>query len=76
MSNAALNRSIETLNKLRLASSKPIILYNKNKEIIKYFNSIKEASLYFKADHKTITKYINSQNLYKNNYYLNQKKKD
>lgn len=67
MSNAALNRSIETLDKLRLASSKPIILYDKNKSIVKVFNSIKETSFHFKADHKTITKHIDSNKLYKNN---------
>lgn len=76
MSQAASNRSFETLKKLSLASSKPVLVYFDSGLFFKEFSGVRVAAEYFKADHKTITKYINSKELFKNNYRLNYKEKD
>jgi hypothetical protein len=51
-----------------------MIVYYKDGLIFKEFESVNLIANYFKADHKIITKYINSKNLYKSNYYLSYKK--
>lgn len=66
----ALNRSEEVKNKYRLASSKPVTLYNIDGSIYMKFGGIRLMAKYFECDHKTINKYIKSGKIFKNQWYI------
>lgn len=62
---SALNRSEEVKNKYRVASSKPVTLYNVDGSVYMKFEGIRLMSKHFECDHKTINKYIKSGELFK-----------
>jgi group I intron endonuclease len=70
MREAALNRSDEIKQKYRLASSKPVTLYNEDGTVYMKFEGIKIMAKHFGCDHKTINKFINSEKLFKKQWYV------
>jgi group I intron endonuclease len=89
MREAALNRSDEVKQKYRLASSKPVTLYNNDGTVYTKFESrrgryplprvegppvgpsgIRVMAKHFGCDHKTINKFINSDKLFKKQWYV------
>ena len=70
MREAALNRSDEVKQKYRLASSKPVTLYNEDGTVYMNFEGIRVMAKHFGCDHKTINKFINSDKLFKKQWYV------
>jgi group I intron endonuclease len=70
MREAALNRSDEVKQKYRLASSKPVTLYNNDGTVYTKFEGIRVMAKHFGCDHKTINKFINSDKLFKKQWYV------
>ena len=70
MREAALNRSDEVKQKYRLASSKPVTLYNEDGTVYMNFEGIRVMAKHFGCDHKTIKKFINSDKLFKKQWYV------
>jgi hypothetical protein len=70
MREAALNRSDEIKQKYRLASSKPVTLYNEDGTVYIKFEGIRIMAKHFECDHKTINKFINSEKLFKKQWYV------
>jgi group I intron endonuclease len=70
MREAALNRSDEVKQKYRLASSKPVTLYNEDGTVYMKFEGIRVMAKHFGCDHKTINKFINSGKLFKKQWYV------
>jgi hypothetical protein len=70
MREKALNRSDEVKNKYRLASSKPVTLYNMDGTVYMKFEGIRLMAKYLKCDHKTINKFIKSGELFKKQWYV------
>jgi group I intron endonuclease len=66
----ALNRTEEIKNKYRLASSKPVTVYNQDGTIYAKFLGIRVMAKHFKCDHKTINKVINTDKLFKKQWYV------
>lgn len=66
----ALSRSEEVKNKYRLASSKPVTLYNVDGSVYMKFEGIRLMAKHFGCDHKTINKYIKSGELFKKQWYV------
>lgn len=66
----ALNRTDEVKNKYRLASSKPVTLYNHDGTVYMKFTGIRIMAKHFKCDHKTINKFINADKLFRNEWYV------
>lgn len=66
----ALNRTDEVKNKYRLASSKPVTAYNKDSTVFIRFTGIRIMAQHFECDHKTISKYIDSDKLFRNEWYI------
>lgn len=60
MREKALSRSDEVKNKYRLASSKPVTLYNEDGSVYMKFEGVRLVAKHFGCDHKTINKYIAS----------------
>lgn len=48
-------------------------LYSSENELLESFKSIREAAKYFKADTRTINRYLNSNKLFRGEYYLRNK---
>jgi group I intron endonuclease len=65
-----LNRSQEIKDNFRFSSLKPITVYNQDGTIYMKFSSIKSMSEYFVCDRKTIRKYLNSDKLFKKQWYV------
>ena len=76
MSEKASKRPIEILKQISLKLSKPVEVYFKSGEFFKEFAGVKITADYFKADHRTITKHLTTEKLFKNTYFLKYKKKD
>lgn len=70
MREKALNRSDEVKQKYRLASSKPVTLYNEDGTVYMKFEGIRVLAKYFGCDHKTINKFIKSGELFKKQWYV------
>ena len=66
----ALNRTEEVKNKYRLASSKPVTVYNQDGTVYMKFSGIRVMAKYFGCDHKTINKVINTDKLFKKQWYV------
>ena len=66
----ALNRSDEVKQKYRLASSKPVTLYNEDGTVYMKFEGIRVMAKHFGCDYKTINKFINSEKLFKKQWYV------
>ena len=71
----ALNRSDEVKNKYRLASSKPVTVYNLDGTIYMKFSGIRVMAKHFGCDHKTINKVIDTDKLFKKQWYVKLDKK-
>jgi hypothetical protein len=65
-----LNRTDEVKNKYRLASSKPVTVYNQDGTVFIKFTGIRVMAKYFECDHKTINKIIDTNKLFKNKWYV------
>ena len=48
-------------------------LYSSENKLLQEFKSIREAAKYFKADTRTINRYLDSNKLFRNEYYLRSK---
>lgn len=70
MREKALSRSNEVKNKYRLASSKPVTLYNEDGSVYMKFEGVRLVAKHFGCDHKTINKYIASGELFKKQWYV------
>jgi hypothetical protein len=70
MREKALSRSEEVKNKYRVASSKPVTLYNVDGSVYMKFEGIRLMSKHFECDHKTINKHIKSGELFKKQWYV------
>jgi group I intron endonuclease len=70
MREKALSRSDEVKNKYRLASSKPVTLYNEDGSVYMKFEGVRLVAKHFGCDHKTINKYIASGELFKKQWYV------
>lgn len=70
MREKALNRTDEVKNKYRLASSKPVTVYNKDGSVYMKYTGIRIMAKHFKCDHKTINKFINTDKLFRNEWYV------
>jgi group I intron endonuclease len=70
MREKALNRSDEVKQKYQLASSKSVTLYNKDGTVYMKFEGIRVMAKHFGCDHKTINKFINSDKLFKKQWYV------
>lgn len=66
----ALNRSDEVRNKYRLASSKPVTVYNLDGTVYMKFSGIRVMAKHFGCDHKTINKVIDTDKLFKKQWYI------
>lgn len=66
----ALNRTDEVKNKYRLASSKPVTVYNQDGTVYAEFSGIRIMAKHFKCDHKTINKAIKTEKLFKQQWYV------
>lgn len=74
--------SEETKNLMRIAQSSRTVdpnpgiainLYSSENELLQTFKSIRETAKYFKADTRTINRYLNSNKLFRGEYYLRNK---
>lgn len=72
--------SEETRNKMRLSArnrnynrSKPFFVYSQDYKLLYSFNTLRETIAFFKADHRTIVKYLDCDLLYRDKYYLKSK---
>ena len=70
MREKVLNRSDEVKQKYRLASSKPVTLYNEDGKVYIKFEGIRVMAKHFGCDHKTINKFIKSGELFKKQWYV------
>lgn len=78
MSESHMNREFTDEHKANLSksnigntnSSKAVILLDKDKKVVKTFNSRKECELYLNTNHSTLNRYIKSGSLYNNTYYI------
>ena len=66
----ALNRTDEVKNKYRLASSKPVTVYYQDKTVYMKFSGIRVMAKHFRCDHKTINKVIDTDKLFKKQWYV------
>lgn len=48
-------------------------LYSSENKLLQEFKSIREVAKYFKADTRTINRYLDSNKLFRNEYYLRSK---
>lgn len=60
----------------RLASSKPVTVYNQDGTVYMKFSGIRVMAKYFGCDHKTINKVINTDKLFKKQWYVKLDKTD
>jgi len=70
MREKALNRTDEVKNKYKLASSKPVTVYHKDGTVFMKFTGIRIMAQYFQCDHKTINKCIDTNTLFRNEWYI------
>ncbi len=61
----------ETKNKLRLRSrGAPVLVYDKNLNLVKSFQTIKETGVFVGLSPSSVSKYINEGTIWNNKYYF------
>jgi group I intron endonuclease len=65
--------SEETRLRLSLTNSRKVFIFTKSKKIIKDFKSYSEAAEYLNCSTRTLSRYMDKNNLYKKQFYLSSK---